>query len=86
MDESGRRAPGQGGGIGDPVQVDGVGDAPLSPDERPTYRTDQRAGDGEGDAPSASPGSEPRTWFVVGIALLLLFIAILIWAVIQPLI
>lgn len=85
MDESGRRAPGEGGGIGDPVQVDGIGDAPLRPDERDAYRTDPTAADGSDDAPGLSPGSAPRAWFAIGLALFIAFAAILVWAVLQPL-
>ena len=86
MDESGRRAPGEGGGIGEPVQVGGVGDSPLRPDERETYATDQAAGDGESNAPGMSVGAEPRPWLILGIGLLVLFLAILVWAVVQPLV
>jgi len=85
MDEQGRKAPGEGAGIGDPVQEDGVGDSPLRPEERKTYRTDPAAGDGSTDAAGSSPAAEPRTWFAIGLALFIGFIAILVWAVLQPL-
>jgi len=85
MDEQGRRAPGEGGGVDEPVQADGVGDTPLRPDEYDAYRTDQAAGDGSDDGPGASPGSEPRTWFLIGLALFVVFIAILVWAILVPL-
>jgi hypothetical protein len=76
MDDWGGRTPGDG---------DGVGDAPLRPEERPAYRTDPTAGDGSGDAAGVTPGAEPRPWVAVGIVLLIAFLAILAWAVLQPL-
>jgi hypothetical protein len=85
MDESGRHAAGQGGGIGEPVQAEGIGDTPLRPDERPTYRTDPSAGDASTVTDGVSPAAEPRPWIAIGVALLVVFVAILAWAVVQPL-
>jgi hypothetical protein len=86
MEQQGRRAPGAGGGVDEPVQTDGVGDSPLRPDEYETYRTDQAAGDGSEDAVDASPGSEPRTWIIAGVVLFMVFVVILVWAVLAPLV
>ena len=85
MDESGRRAAEQGGGTGEPVQTEGIGDTPLRPEERPTYRTDPSAGDASTVTDGVSPAAEPRPWIAIGVALLVVFIAILAWAVVQPL-
>ena len=85
MDDNGTRAPRQGGGIDDPVQADGVGDSPLRPDERDAYRTDPAAGDARSDAPGIAPAAEPRPWIAIGLALLVVFVAILAWALLQPL-
>jgi hypothetical protein len=84
MDEQGRRAPGAGGGVDEPVQADGVGDSPLRPDERDTYRTDPAAGDGASDREGVTPAAEPRPWIAIALVLLVVFLAILAWAVIQP--
>jgi hypothetical protein len=85
MDQSGRRATGEGGGIGEPVQEEGIGDTPLRPEERPAYRTDQSAGDASTVTDGVSPAAEPRPWIAVGVVLLVVFLAILAWAVVQPL-
>jgi hypothetical protein len=85
MDDSERRAAGQGGGIGEPVQAEGIGDTPLSPEERPTYRTDPSAGDASTVTDGVSPGAEPRPWIAIGVVLLVVFLAILAWAIVQPL-
>lgn len=62
----------------------GVGNDPLLPGERDVYGTDHTAGDGSEDAlPSA--GTDARVWFVVGLVLLVVFLGILVWAVVQPL-
>jgi hypothetical protein len=76
MDHSGGRTPDDG---------DGVGDAPLRPDERPAYRTDPTAGDGSTDAGGVTPAAEPRPWVAIGMVLLIAFLAILAWAVVRPL-
>jgi hypothetical protein len=86
VNESGRRVPGEGGGVGDPVQVDGVGDAPLRPDEYETYRTDpnpERERMAEPD--TAAAARESRPWIAIGLVLLAIFVAILVWAVAFPL-
>jgi hypothetical protein len=85
MDESGRRAAGQRGSIGEPVQAEGIGDSPLRPEERPTYRTDPSAGDASTVTDGVSPAAEPRPWIAIGVVLLVVFVAILAFAVVQPL-
>ena len=66
---------------GPPPRADeglGVGDDPLRPEERATYRTDPTAADGSDDATTAATDS--RLWLVVGMALFTVFIAILVWS------
>jgi hypothetical protein len=70
-------------GTGTPP-AEGVGDTMLHPEEREAYGTDLAAGSGRGDGPGFTPGAEPRPWLLVGIALLVAFLAILAWAVIEP--
>jgi hypothetical protein len=84
MDDHGR-APRPDRGTADRVPVDGVGDSPLRPEEYETYRTDPTAGDGSSDHAGATPGAEPRPWAMFGLLLLVLFIGILAWAVVEPL-
>ena len=84
MDEPGRRRTGEDGGFGEPVQTEGIGDTPLRPDERRTYGTDPSAGDASTVTDGVSPAAEPRPWIAVGIVLLVVFVAILVWAVVQP--
>jgi hypothetical protein len=71
-----------------PMQLDGgVGDSPLRPEELETYRTEQgheASIDEDGDTPAVTPGAEPRPWIVVGIVLLVIFLAILGWALVAP--
>lgn len=62
----------------------GVGNDPLLPGERETYGTDATAGDGSEDAIPPG-GTDARGWFAVGLVLLVIFIAILVWAVLAPL-
>ena len=47
--------------------------------------TDPRAGDGSSDTAGASPAAEPRPWLVLGVALLVVFLAILGWALLSAL-
>ena len=63
----------------------GDGVSPLTPAERATYRTDPRAGDGSTDAEGVTPGADARPWVGIGVVLLLAFVAILAWAVLEPL-
>lgn len=71
-------------GTADHRQAGGVGDSPLHPDELDTYRTDHAAADGSEDA-EATPASDARGWFLIGLVLLAVFLAILAWAVLYPL-
>jgi hypothetical protein len=60
----------------------GVGDDPLRPGEAETYRTDHSAAS---DSEATPPAADSRGWFVVGLVLLGIFVAILLWAVLVPL-
>jgi hypothetical protein len=71
-----------------PMQLDGgVGDSPLRAEELETYRTEQgheASIDEDGDTPAITPGAEPRPWIMIGIVLLVIFLAILGWALVAP--
>jgi hypothetical protein len=83
--QSGRQAPGDGGGIGEPIQADGIGDSPLRPEERETYRTEPNPEEERMPEPeTAAAVRESRPWIAVGIVLLVIFLAILAWAVVVP--
>lgn len=61
---------------------------PLGPDEQ-EYRTEQASGDvaPDGDPPepgSATRGEVARPWLVVGLVLLAVFVALLVFAVVLP--
>ena len=65
--------------------AEGIGDTPLRPEERPTDRTDPSAGDASTITDGVSPAAEPRPWIAIGVVLLVVFVAILAWAAVQPL-
>jgi hypothetical protein len=73
-EETARPAP-----TGQPPGDDGVGGGPLRPSERRTYDTDATADVETVSAPSSRPG------IAVGLVVLAIFLAILVWAVVTGL-
>ena len=65
--------------------TEGLGGTPLRPDED-HYRTRQEPATEPPEGPGISPAAEPRPWMVLGLVLLVAFLAMLGYAVILPLI
>jgi hypothetical protein len=65
---------------GEPPANDGVGSDPVRPSERSTYGSDSTGGE---ESVAAEPSSPPGV--AIGVLLLVLFVAILAWAVIAGL-
>jgi hypothetical protein len=68
------------GETGQPPGDDGVGGDPLRPSERTTYQTDNSR-----DTETVAAGLSSRPGIAIGLILLALFLAILIWAVVSGL-
>jgi hypothetical protein len=60
-------------------------DTPLRPDELDTYRTDVQTAEVADEAPAGTPGADARPWIVVGVVLLVVFVAAIVLAVAQAL-
>lgn len=65
---------------GQPPAVEGVGSDPVRPGERPVYETEPAGGE---ESVTAAPSSPPGV--AIGMLLLIVFVAILVWAVIAGL-
>jgi hypothetical protein len=65
------------GATGQPPDEGGLGGQPIRPSERTTYGTDQVSDVETADAPASSPPG-----VVIGLVLLGVFVAILVWAVV----
>lgn len=77
IEETASSAPNQPGA---PPAGEGIGSAPIRPSERSTYDTDEA-----GDEASVLAGPSSRPGIALGIGLLVLFLAILVWAVVTGL-
>ncbi|HEY3524054.1 MAG TPA: hypothetical protein VGK63_10135, partial [Candidatus Limnocylindrales bacterium] len=61
---------------GQPPGAGGIGSDPIRPSERRDYETEPAGDESSVTAPPSSP-----PWIAIGLALLAIFIAILLWAV-----
>jgi hypothetical protein len=60
-------------------------DTPLRPDELDTYRTDVQTEDVAPEPPTGTPGADARPWMAIGLAILVVFVAMIILALAQVL-
>jgi hypothetical protein len=64
--------------------LDVMSGSPLRPEELDDYGTDVATDDDPPERPGVSPAAEPRPWLVLGLVLLVVFLAILAYSVAWP--
>jgi hypothetical protein len=60
-------------------------ESPLRPDELDTYRTEVQTEDVAPEPPAGTPGADARPWIVIGLAILVVFVAMIILALVPAL-